>query len=379
MFTPGGQVDHLTFAGVRGGGKGGGGQQQAPSKPQVYTDPVNGMSFTDDVGYSYGPQADGSMGYTLGPTQTGSDKLNAEINQRKAQEKSDSDAAKAASDTKAATAETTFQGTRDKAYNDALTSTIASFQRAGVDPNAYMDSYIKPMLDRQKNSIQDLDPNPYAAFPTTLGDTILNSATGDRRTTALNTLNSTFAPTYSSTVLPDDTTGKYVSDIVNEQFDPLMQQLTNAQKRGTLTDVGYNSALASLNQKKDAATSTVGNLGRGILSSDRSALDDFISGARSDVNNLTLGGAFDPSTYTTRASGMVNTDLSDFGGALRNAVGGSKFADITDLISAGGAAQGANNPTAANPAGAVGGTSSAFVAPDEEEQRKRGLGNQGAF
>jgi hypothetical protein len=379
MFTPGGQIDHLSFAGVRGGGKGGGGQQQAPSKPQVYTDPVNGMSFTDDVGYTYGPQADGTMGYTLGPTQTGSDKLNAEIAQRKAQEQATSDAATATAQQKADTAESTFQSTRTNAYNDAMTSALQAFQRAGVDPNAYKDTYITPALQRQYNSIQDLDPNPYASFASTLGDTIVNQATGDKRTAALNQLNSTFNPTYSSSALPDATTGNYVNQIVNEQFDPLSQQLINAQKRGTLTDQGYSAALAALNQKKSAATSTVQNLGSGILSGDRSALDDYISGARTNVNNMTLGSTFDPDAYKTGASNLVNTDLSNFGGALRNAVGGSKFADITDLISAGGAVQGANNPTAANPTGGTPGTSPAFTPDDQLEQQKRGLGNQGAF
>jgi hypothetical protein len=161
---------------------------------------------------------------------------------------------------------------------------------------------------------------------------------------------------------------------VNEQFDPLMTSLTNAQKRGTLTPTGYNAALDALNQKKAAATSTVQNLGQGILSTDRKSLDDYISGARSDVNNLTLGTTFDPNSYSTAAQGKVAGFTSDFGGALRNAVGQTKFADLSELINAGGAAQGAQNPNAANPVGGTG-----YVPPVDDSTTKRGLGNTGSF
>jgi hypothetical protein len=232
---------------------------------------------------------------------------------------------------------------------------------------------------RQFNSVQDLDPNPTAAFSPDLGTKILGDLTSGNRTTATNQLNSLFSPTYSQTALPDTLTGQYVGGLVNEQFDPLMAGLTNAEKRGTLTGAGYQGALDALNQKKAAATSTVQNLGQGILATDRKSLDDYISGARSDVNNLTLGQTFDPATYGTAAAGKAAGFTSDFGGALRNAVGQTKFADLSDLINAGGAVQGAQNPNAANPLGGTAGTSPAYVAPDTLDAQKRGLGNTGAF
>jgi hypothetical protein len=108
-------------------------------------------------------------------------------------------------------------------------------------------------------------------------------------------------------------------------------------------------------------------------------LDDYISGARSDVNNLTLSSTFDPSTYGSTAANKAAGFTSDFGGALRNAVGQTKFADLSELINAGGAVQGAQNPNAANPLGGTAGTSPAYVAPDILEQQKRGLGNTGSF
>jgi hypothetical protein len=376
MFTPGGQLDLHTFAGMRGGGKGGGGgsDNRFESKPIVLTDPVNGKTFTEETNpYLRYMQPNNGVGSSA------QDRLNAEIAQRQAEEKAASDQAKAAADAKAQQAEGTFQTTRGNAYNDAMQAAIRAFSGQGVDPNTYMSNYITPTLQRQFNSIQDLDPNPYAAFPTSLGDTIVNQATSDRRTQLLNQLNSTFTPTYASTALPDTLTGQYAGSIVDEQFNPLMDQLGNAQKRGTLTDRGYTAALDALNQKKSAALSSVTNLGQGILSTDRSALDDYIRGARSDINSATLGANIDPSSYFGGAQSKAQGFTSDFSGALRNAVGGTKFADIQDLINAGGAVQGANNPTAANPAGGPGGTAPAFQPDDVLANQKRGLGNQGAF
>jgi hypothetical protein len=104
-------------------------------------------------------------------------------------------------------------------------------------------------------------------------------------------------------------------------------------------------------------------------------LDDYIKGARSDINSASLGSNVDPNSYFGGAQSKAAGFTSDFGGALRNAVGGTKFADISELINAGGAVQGANNPTATNPQGGAPGPN-----PDDLlAQQKRGLGSAGAF
>lgn len=368
MFTPGGQIDRLTFAGLRGGkggGGGGGGGGKTWWDETTLTDPATGEAYTSSPWSMY----QGGK--------TAAEQLNDAIRARKDREAQTALTTQQAADTKTAADRTTFNTNRQGAYDAALQDTLRSFSNAGVDPNAYRANYIDPTLSRTYNSIQDMDPNPYGAFPSSLGQTILNQATSDRRSQLSNQYNSIFNPNYSTTAIPDTTTGSYIDTIVNEQFDPLTAQLTNAQKRSTLTDTGYQAALARLNQKKSAARDTVSNLGANILSGYRSGLDDLISGGRSDISNLSLSGQFDPESYRTRANDLVARDMTNFGGALRNAVGNSQFADLTDLLNAGGAAQGANNPTATNPTGIGTGTA---LTPDEElATRKRGLGNTGAF
>lgn len=376
MFSPGGQPDLLTFAGLRGGGKGGGGgnNDQFASKQIVLTDPVNGKSFVQETNpYLLYMQPNNGRGPSA------QEQLNAEIADRQAQEKTASDTAAAKTTADAATAETNFQGKRQSSYDDALRAVQHTFELQGLDPNTYMASDIVPRLQRQFNSIQDLDPNPSAAFGPDLANSILGDITSGVRTRATTSLNNIFTPQYSQNLLPDSTTGSFVNDILNEQFNPLSAQLVNAQKRGTINDVGYKAALDALNTKRSAAQATVQNLGSGILATDRGDIDSIIGNARTTANSLRPNDVFDPNTFSTQASSKAASDLGNFGGALRSAVGDTKFADIQDLLNAGGAVQGANNPTAANPTGGVQGSSPFFVDPNEEAKKGRGLGNTGAF
>jgi hypothetical protein len=368
MFNEGGQPTRNVM--FRGGSKGGGGgmspemqwmmmqQQQAN---QTYTDPSTGKQFSSP-----------------------SD-LNAEISQNQATAQQQAAlAAQQATDT-ATQNENTFQTNRQGAYNTALQNVMQTFQGQGVNPNNYM-GYITPALQQAQQSIPDLTANPSTYFPTSLGQTILNQATGDQRTQATNALNQTFSPTYAQSMLPSSIMTQPISDMLSAKFDPLSSQLTNAMNRGTLTQTGYNAALDKMNQDKAAAQSQLQTLGQNILTGDQTSLGNIASGARTDASNLNLGQTFDPSSYASQGSTMAAQDIGGFGGALQNAAGNVQFADIQDLLNAGGAVQGANNPTAANPmmlgTGAIGGPGSPTagqITQAGQDQTNRGLGNTGAF
>ena len=363
MWTPGGQLDLISFHGVfKGGGSN-------PYEQTTLVDPTTGQSFSSSpFSISQGGQS-------------AADQMNAWRAQKAINDKIVADNQAVADKATADANEATFQTKKSDAYNQAMQDAIRTFQNQGLDPNAYMANYITPQLNRVQAGIQDLDPNPMASYDPSLGQTILGQATSDARSRALGQFNATFNPNYASTALPDTLTTPIANQILSEQFDPLGQQLINAQKRGTLTDAGYKAATDLLAQKKSAALSTINSLGANILSGERSNLNDLISGGRSDINNMTLGQTINPQDYVSRAQSQVGTDVSGFGGALRNAVGNTEFTNITDLLNAGGAAQGATNPTAANPTGLPGaGGGGAGPTPDQLlAQQKRGLGNTGAF
>jgi hypothetical protein len=354
MYTYSGLIDHRNRAAF--GGKGGGGGS-LPPPPPAYTDPVNGQVFTD-------------------PTA-----LNKEIDTRAAQAKTDSDATQAKADAQKVQDEADFQTRKGTAVQNATDEVRQSFTDAGVNPDDYMASYITPTINRYAQQIQDLQPNPGGLFPNTLGADVVNQALGAGRTSAGNALSSVFTPTYATDKISDSILTDPTNTIVNEQFDPLSAQLLNASKRGTLNPTGYNAALASLASKKSAATDTVTNLGQGILTKDRGDLNDYTTGATNDAGNLSLANSskFSVDPYVNQANTMVASDLSGFGGALRNAVGTTQFATLDDLLNAGGAVQGAGNPTAANPnSGATDGTTALGTAI-LNDTRNRGLGTTGAF
>ena len=240
-----------------------------------------------------------------------------------------------------------------------------------------MTNYITPALQKRAASIQDLDPNPMATLdPEGLGASIVQQALGDRRNQVTNALNTVFTPNYANTMLPDTLASPYETQILNEQFDPLVASLQNASKRGQLNDVGLQGATDLLNQKKSAASSQIHTLGQNILAQDRTGLNDLISGARSDINNMSLAGNIDPTTYWNQAASKAADYTSGFGGALRSAVGNTQFGDLTDLLNAGGMRQGATNaPMAAQTTGALTGD----MTSNEDPTKKRGLGSTGAF
>lgn len=351
-------------AAVRGGGKGGkGGSQQLQVDTAV--DPETGHTFTSTP-----------INVARGEVKPASVQLAEFQEARRGQQQQESQTAQQKAEAKAQQEETNFQGLKSSAYDTAMQDAIRAFKGAGVDPNAYMADYITPELQRRAASIQDKDPNPLATLdPEGLGQTILGQATSARRNQLTNQLNSVFSPNYANTALSDAVASPYESQILDEQFNPLMASLTNAQKRGQLNDVGYQGALDALNQKRSAAQSQIHSLGQNILGQGRSSLNDLISGARSDINNASLSSNIDPTSYWNAAASKAADLTSGFGGSLRSAVGGTQFADLTDLLNAGGMRQGATNaPKAATTAGAL-----SDVAVDEDPNKKRGLGNVGAF
>ena len=347
----------------RGGGKGG--KSQPTLQVDSAVDPETGHTFTSTP-----------INVAMGQVKPAQQQLQEFQDARNLQKQQQSAQDKAAADAKSAQEETDFQGRRQSAYDQAMQDAIRSFTNAGVDPQNYMADYIAPELQRRLASVQDKDPNPLATLdPAGLGDTIVGQATSARRGQLTNALNSVFTPNYATNALSDTVAAPYETQILNEQFDPLMTSLDNARRRGQLTDVGYQGALDALNQKKSAAQSQIHSLGANILSQGRSSLNDLISGARSDINNAGLSSSVDPTSYWNQAASKAADLQSGFGGALRSAVGGTQFADLTDLLNAGGARQGAVNASkAATTAGAL-----TDVPMGEDETRKRGLGNTGAF
>jgi hypothetical protein len=354
MFTPGGQLDRLTFAGVRGGGGSKGSApatpiyNQAPAPAPTYADPVSGRTYTTP------------------------DDLNAGITEREKQAKIDSDNKIAADKQAVIDKHNTWLTTRDTAVNNERATLEKSYRDAGVDPANYK-AEIDNAINAGTSKIVDDDPNVASVFSPTLGADIVNTSTGNYRTAQQGAYDKIFDPNYSSTHLADTLASPYVNSTISGQFDPLAGQLTAAHLRGTLSDTGYDAANTLLGTKKTAGTAAVQSLGSGILKTDRGALDDYIGTGRDTASTLKLGQAFDPTTYQTGAEGKIKGYTDTLGGDILNAVGGTKYADINELMNAGGAAQGGVNPNLGT------GKDASLGASILDDDKKRGLGSTGAF
>jgi hypothetical protein len=355
-----------------GGGKGG---DSGPPVQPTYTDPVNGMSFSNGTKEVTNPD-----GTTSTVSMSGADQLNEEIKARQAGEKTTSDAATAKATADAAKAESDFQTRAGTAKTQAQNNINEYFKTQGVDPTAY-SKQIGDTINTASNNVTDLSPNPQGAYAATLGSDLYNTLTSGKQSQNLAAYNTKFDPSYALTALPGTLVDPSVSSVVNSQFDPLGTQLTNAQKRGTLTDTGYNAALGALTTAKTGATATVNKLAQGVLDSDRSGVNDYIGTGRTAAGSAPLNTAFSVDPYIAGASDLVGRDTASFGGDVQNAVGSTKFSDLTSLLNAGGAVQGATGGTI-NPGANVPGSgdlSPSYLAQQALANDKRGLGTQGAF
>jgi hypothetical protein len=309
---------------------------------------------------------------------SGAQKLNEEIAQRQAGEKATSDTATQAATDKSAADEAAFQGRAGSAYDTATQSVLNYFRQQGVDPTRYMDTDINPALARSRQSVADLDPNPMSAYDPNLGQSILNNITSGARTRADTAFTAALPTTYANTALGYNAMDPYISDILSSQFDPLSAQLQNASKRGTLNDQGYKAALDALGASRTAAESQVRSLGTGIIDKDRSTINDYISGARTGLGNMsaTQLEGFDPTTYTSGAGDIATRELGTLGGDIRSAVGNTKFADLQTLLNQGGSVQGATSGTTP-----LAGSGDVALDPATiaQQNKNRGLGTQGAF
>lgn len=331
-----------------GGGKG----YSAP--PPVYTDPVTGRTY--------------------GTTQELNDAISA---------REEADRARAAQEEAERLAEEQrqrdlFNTNVTNAQTRARTNVSDFITARGLNPSDY-ERQIADMIAASTAAIPDLASNPGSYFSPNAGESILSDARAARSSSALGELDRLFSPTYANTALPDTIAPDVISAILGERFDPLGSQLTNAYNRGMLNPTGYEAAQNRLTTERTNATSTLQSLADQILSNDRGGINDYINQARANANNLSLySPAFDASVYGTGASDLANRYRSTFGADLRSSLGDTQFTDLTTLLNAGGAVQGATSTTRNNSTN-TGTNTDAYLADQILNNRQRGLSSQGAF
>lgn len=281
--------------------------------------------------------------------------------------------AQAAADAKAAADETKFQTNLSTAAGQAKTTGATELTNLGLDPTKY-SNIIDQAITTAQNSVPDLSPNPGQYFDPTIFDTGVTNAQNQARVQNTSKVNSAFAPGFEDTLLPSSSVQPTIDDILNQQYNTAQQQVDYNRKRGTINDQGYATAEQKLAASKAAGASSLNSIGQGVLGSDTQGLDQIRTDAGTAANEYTLGGPeFDVTPYQTKANTQAQTDLTNLGGDVTNAVGSTNFFDIPTILAQAGIAQGPQNLTTIAP------TTSGPGVVKKNPNADRGLGSTGSF
>lgn len=265
-------------------------------------------------------------------------------------------------------------------FNTGLSNAVTGARSTGMNylgqrglSSDQYGSVIDQIIADTKAKVPNLDANPGSYFTTDTFASGLDNYQNLQRGNYGAQVNSTFAPGYDRTYIPDTAIDPIINDILGTQSNTAQQQIDFQKKRGLLNDTGYNTAEQRLSDQQAAARSTLQGLGTGVLNTDRANIADIVANAGQAASQWSLGTpAFSLDPYKQQVQNTAKTELSNLGGDVKSALGSTQLFDIPSIIAAAGTAQGPQNLTTAD------------QVPGLPFNRKnsnvnRGLGSTGAF
>jgi hypothetical protein len=180
------------------------------------------------------------------------------------------------------------------------------------------------------------------------------------RSAANRQIESTFAPGFESSYLPDTYDDDLANQIYKEQYEKGTGYLTNLKNRGVITDIGFGAGQKNLDDQGARVRTQLQGIGKTLLDQERSKLGDIVNTGRQRASTLEVGDPFDINPYSTQVQSSLGDFGSKFSDMFKAGIPGDLF-DTTGLSSIAGSAQGPTN--AAFDPGAVGGAG----APTEDD------------
>jgi hypothetical protein len=239
----------------------------------------------------------------------------------------------------------------------------------GLDPTTY-NYLIDDAIADGRRATPSLDANPSQDFTNSLLDNAISNAERDQRANFTQQTNRAFVDNFERGLFQDTADDPYIDAILGNQRTEALQSLDLSRSRGSLDQIGYDAALARLDEMERAARSTANNLGGGIIQGYRSQVGDIGDRAREAAGGYTLGSDFNLSGYQTELSDLTGQLRNSLEGDIYSALAGQQFFDLGDILTRGGSAQGPVNPNSLP----------AFM---EERERvrnaERGVGGSGTF
>lgn len=149
-----------------------------------------------------------------------------------------------------------FNTARDTAIAGARGTASTELTRRRLDPSRY-GGLLNQEVDRIATTIPDLAENPGTFFDPSFVDRVLNNeqtATRDRNT---RTVRGQFGEGFERNAVGDTSDDAILDSILGEQYGTARSTIDRARERGDLNDVGYTSALGSLDKAKDTGRTTL--------------------------------------------------------------------------------------------------------------------------
>jgi len=190
------------------------------------------------------------------------------------------------------------------------------------------------------------------------------------RNTARSQVNTQFGSGYSK--IGSDLLSESINNILSGEYNKALTQIERGKARGQYNDVGYQTALQSLDRNKTELGSKLNTTANDILSGYRTNYDNIRKEALDFASNLTSNDNFDLTDYIGRGNEIVQQAKDFAPGALLSAVGSAPFFNLSQIRSDAGTAQGALNLKDTDVLDALSKRKSA-------QDVGRGLGSQGSF
>ena len=262
--------------------------------------------------------------------------------------------------------------------NSALNATRASATEKladlGLDPNRYNDR-IERELNLTRTRIPFGTQGAGQFFNTDFVDTIVNDERSKRRQNATARVQREL-PLDFTTLFSTSADDPFIDQIFGRQSNEARTMLERAQRRGNITDEGFNAGLGRIGELERAGRAQAQALGDSIINRFRSEASDVRNRALERAGSLDISEPeFDITPFTNQLNEITNRFNTNLGGEIENALAGQSFFDIGDVLTRAGIAQGAQNPAAE--------LSPAQVLAERQrrrrEQAKRGIGGEGSF
>ncbi len=286
---------------------------------------------------------------------------------------------------------------RDELVAQLRKELIDQMTGRGANIGTYGDILDRLLRDASRNV--DLDAtDPLASYFTGIGDKLYEDALARQRGDRSRYITGVRSRNEAGRLIGDTTDDAIIKEILDAQYADALAAIDRARARGRIGDAGYKEAIDELAKQRAAGASTIGDVGRGIISGYRGEYDDYINNLLKRASEWEygsdLGIGYSGRNYgggrvgaggdQTGGNNRITGNLGELlrkraadlrgriGGDVRRATQGQEYFDWADIIRTAGERQGVINPNTP-------GTLAGAVDEYRRREQRRGVGSQGVF